>query len=281
MPELPEVETVARTLNPVLRGRVIAGFQLLWHRTLERPSLTAFIESVLGRSIDSVGRRGKLIVVRLSDGGSITIHLRMTGELLFRADHRLARPIERESHLRARFEFADDSELVFYDTRKFGKITHLSAGELSEFDASLGAEPLAETFSAELLRTILEGRQRQIKALLLDQSVIVGLGNIYVDEALHRARIHPLHRSSKIDAERSNALHSAIVDILSTAISLQGTTLRDYRTGLGEPGENQDRLRIYGRKATTPCPDCGTPLERIVVGQRSTIYCPSCQPLTT
>ena len=279
MPELPEVETVARTLDPLIRGRVIEEFELRWPRTLETPSLDAFTNAVIGRSIGSVGRRGKLIVIRISDGGALTIHLRMTGELLFREDARVERSPSREPYLRARFAFTDGCELVFYDTRKFGRIAYRTADDYATLAETLGVEPLDDAFSSERLFDVLRVRHRQMKSLLLDQTIIAGLGNIYVDEALFRARIHPLQRASAIDEDRSRALHAAIVDILSTAIALHGTTLRDYRTGLGKSGENQNRLRIYGLKTGTPCPECGTPLERIVVGQRGTIFCPSCQPL--
>ena len=278
MPELPEVETVRRTLDPLLRGRRISNFILGWHRTLEHPSLERFNQEVVGSSITEVTRRGKLILIWLSTGGAITVHLRMTGELLFRPDASIHRNSVRDAYLRASFSFREGSELIFYDTRKFGKIAYRSTDDLVELDGRLGAEPLEPGFTADRLAAILLARRRQVKPLLLDQSVIAGLGNIYVDESLFRSRIHPLQVSSDIDENRMIALHAAIVDVLSTAIALHGTTLRDYRTGLGEQGENQSRLRVYGLKPGTPCPDCGSPLERLVVGQRGSIFCPNCQP---
>jgi formamidopyrimidine-DNA glycosylase len=280
MPELPEVETVRRTLAPFLRGRRITGFALGWHRTLEHPDLEAFIAAVTGATILDVARRGTLIVIRLDNGGTITVHLRMTGELLFRSGATLPRDPEREPYLRARFAFSDGSELLFYDTRKFGKIAYRTTSEFAELDAQIGLEPLEPTFTAERLAALLAGRRRQIKPLLLDQAVIAGLGNIYVDETLYRARIHPLQLSADVDLQRVIALHAAIVDVLTTAVALHGTTFRDYRSGLGEPGEHQSRLRVYGLKPGTPCPDCGTPLERLVIGQRGSIFCPNCQPLS-
>jgi len=279
MPELPEVETVRRTLDPLLRGRTIAGFTLNWHRTLEHPTLEAFEYSVVGGQVSGVSRRGKLILIRLSTGGAITVHLRMTGELLFRPDARTIRNSTREAYLRAEFSFTDGSELLFYDTRKFGKIAYRSPDELLGLEARLGVEPLEPDFTADILAALLLARRRQIKPLLLDQAVIAGLGNIYVDESLFRSRIHPLQLSSELGAISIDALHTAIVDVLSTAVALHGTTLRDYRSGLGEPGENQSRLRIYGLKPGTPCPDCGSPLERLVIGQRGSIFCPNCQLL--
>lgn len=278
MPELPEVETVRRTLAPLLGGQTIAAFVLFWHRTLAYPSLDHFAGSIVGTTIVDVERRGKLIIIRLDNEGAVTVHLRMTGELLFRSNTIIERDAARESHLRAEFSFADGSELLFYDTRKFGKIAYRSSSELAEIDRNLGDEPLDADFTTDRLVAILATHRRQIKPLLLDQSVIAGLGNIYVDESLYRARIHPLETSAEIDPTRVIALHHAIVDVLSTAVSLNGTTLRDYRSGLGEPGENQSRLRVYGLKPGTPCPDCGTPLERLVIGQRGSIFCPNCQP---
>jgi formamidopyrimidine-DNA glycosylase len=279
MPELPEVETVKRTLDPLLRGRTIADFTLHWHRTLEQLTLDLFTASVIGTTITDITRRGKLIVMHIDSGGAITIHLRMTGELLFRPDANSERNAVRETYVRAAFAFTDGGELLFYDTRKFGKIGYRTPEELIALDARLGAEPLETDFTAERLAAILLARRRQIKPLLLDQAIIAGLGNIYVDESLFRSRIHPLQLSSDIDNDRIVALHAAIVDVLSTAVALHGTTLRDYRSGLGEPGENQTRLRVYGLKPGSPCPDCGSPLERLVIGQRGSIFCPNCQPL--
>ncbi|MEX1157367.1 MAG: DNA-formamidopyrimidine glycosylase [Thermomicrobiales bacterium] len=278
MPELPEVETVCRTLDPLLRGKTISAFWLGWHRTLERPTLDLFNTAVVGATIESVSRRAKLILITLSNCGAVTIHLRMTGELLFRPTSDADRNAEREPYLRAVFSFSDGSELLFYDTRKFGKIAYRAPNELAALDAGYGSEPLDPAFTSERLASILRAHRRQTKPLLLDQSVIAGLGNIYVDEALFRSRIHPLQLSSEIDDAHIRALHAAIVEILSTALALHGTTLRDYRSGLGEPGQNQSRLLVYGLKPGTPCPVCGSPLERLVIGQRGSIFCPNCQP---
>jgi formamidopyrimidine-DNA glycosylase len=174
---------------------------------------------------------------------------------------------------------SDRAELLFYDTRKFGRIRLVEAAEVDEIERRLGLEPLDPAFTPDALEAILRRRARRMKPLLLDQSVIAGLGNIYVDESLFRAGIHPLVLSRDVPIDHSRALHAAITDVLTTAVELHGTTLRDYRTGTGEPGGNQGRLRIYGLKPGTPCPGCGTPLERLVVTQRGTIFCPYCQPL--
>ena len=204
----------------------------------------------------------------------------MTGELLYRSDSGSSRDSSRDPYLRAMFEFIDRSDLLFYDTRKFGKIAYRTPEELVMFGSRYGVEPLEPEFTVDRLTDLLRTRRRQIKPLLLDQGIIAGLGNIYVDESLFRARIHPLQPSYDIETERISALHSAIVEVLSTAVALQGTTFRDYRSGLGETGTNQSRLRVYGLKPGSPCPACGTPVERLVVGQRGSIFCPNCQQLT-
>jgi formamidopyrimidine-DNA glycosylase len=278
MPELPEVETVARTLHPLISGRHITDVELRWERTLQAGDPASFAASILGRRIDRVGRRAKLILFHLDDGSAISVHLRMTGELLFR-DGATPRAAQREPYLRAVFQLSGDAELLFYDTRKFGRIAYLPPGTLGQVDRRYGIEPLSDSFTAAELARILGSRARQIKPLLLDQAVIAGLGNIYVDEALHRAGIHPLSHSAEIDEARIERLYTAIREVLQTAIDLHGTTFRDYRSGIGEPGENQSRLLVYGRKAGSPCLTCGAGLARLVIGQRGSTYCPTCQPV--
>lgn len=276
MPELPEVETIRRTLDPLLRDRTIASADVLWERTIGRPGPEAFAHAVIGQSIAAIDRRAKFIVLRFSSADVLTVHLRMTGELRFAP---CGSPPEESPHLRVMFQFTDGSQLRFHDTRKFGRIELLAPAEYEALSQSLGSEPLDDAFSAERLAKILHARRRMIKPLLLDQAVVAGLGNIYVDEALFRAGIHPLSHSSAISDDLVVRLHAAIVEVLSEAIDHRGTTLRDYRSGLGEAGENRTRLRIYGRRDGTPCEVCGSPVRRIVVNQRGTVYCPSCQPL--
>jgi formamidopyrimidine-DNA glycosylase len=279
MPELPEVETVRRTLDPLLRNRSIVAIQTDWERTLSGLSADELISIVRSRTVERVDRRAKLLLLRLDSGDAISVHLRMTGELLFRLPSDPERSADRAPYLRVVFTFSDGSELLFYDIRKFGRITYHAANDLPAIDQMYGVEPLGDEFTPERLLSLLGARSRQVKPLLLDQSVIAGLGNIYVDEALFAAGIHPQRRSDTIQGEQVHLLHSAIVAILTSAIEHRGTTLRDYRSGLGEPGQNRFRLRVYGLKAGTPCPTCGSPLQRLTVGQRGTVCCPICQPL--
>jgi formamidopyrimidine-DNA glycosylase len=278
MPELPEVETVCRTLAPLITGQRIGSFDLYWRRTLESPSVEEFSDRITGTRIAGVRRRAKLILLLLDDGGIITIHLRMTGELLYLPRSAGVLDPNRDRYLRATFGFVEGGELRFYDVRKFGRITFYSPEQLAALDRSLGIEPLDPSFTSGRLRELAQ-RRRQIKSLLLDQRVIAGLGNIYVDEALFAAGVHPLQPADTLDDARVERLHRAIVDILQRSIANHGTTLRDYRTGQGEPGRNQRSLRIYGLRAGTPCIVCATPIQRLVVGQRGTVFCPHCQQL--
>lgn len=277
MPELPEVETVRRTLANVLPGKCIESFDLLWPRTLATPQLDDFWERTYRRQIVAVRRRAKLLILEIDSGDWISVHLRMTGELLYRPVAADPRSSDREPYLRAAFTFTDGSELLFYDTRKFGRIALIDGDAIDAIDATFGVEPLEAGFTTETFATIL-ARRRRMKSLLLDQRHLAGLGNIYADEALFLAGIHPLRQANSLDAGEVEALREAIVTVLSDAVERQGTTLRDYRSGMGEPGSNQHRLNVYGKRPGTACPRCGTALERIVVDQRTTMFCPACQP---
>lgn len=278
MPELPEVETVCRTLHPLIVGCRIDSFETYWPRTVDPHSPGDIARALRGRTIDDVSRRGKYIVLSLDNSNRLAIHLRMTGELLFSRVGGSQDGREREPYLRARVRFEGGDELLFYDVRKFGRIRIHTLDSWNALDNSLGIEPLSDVFTPEALHSLLNSRRRQIKPLLLDQTVIAGLGNIYVDESLFRAQIHPLARSDSLSFDDASRLRDAIVHVLSGAIANRGTTFRDYRTGTGEAGENRLALLVYGSPEGTPCPRCGTPLRRLVIGQRGTVYCPQCQP---
>jgi formamidopyrimidine-DNA glycosylase len=272
MPELPEVETVARDLRPDLYLRRITGVHVLWPRTVAAPDLPMFENMLPGQRIIAVGRRGKYVVLNLESGDALLVHLRMTGHLHVEPDG--TEPPEGK-HVRVWFDLDDGYRLVFVDPRKFGRMW--LAPDVADVTAKLGPEPLDADFTADVLATRLAGRRVAIKPLLLDQTVVAGLGNIYADESLFLARLHPLRRSDSLTTEEIVRLHAAIVRVLTEAVSQRGTTLRDYRTPYGDKGNYGEVRRAYGR-TDQPCPNCGTPIRRIVIGQRSAHFCPHCQP---
>jgi formamidopyrimidine-DNA glycosylase len=272
MPELPEVETFATDLRPQLVGRRITAAHILWPRTVAEPDVPGLTARLAGQKIVRVGRRGKYLLFELESGDSLIIHLRMTGRLQLITDGspELAGP-----HVRAWFELDDGRVLNFSDPRKFGRIWLTE--NLTLVVGKLGPEPLAWDFSAEVLAERLGRRRGAIKALLLNQEIVAGLGNIYADEALFLAGIHPLRSGASLTSGEIERLHAAIRQVLGEAIGERGTTLRDYRPPYGQIGAYQNRLRVY-QQTDQPCPRCGTPIRRIRVTQRSTHFCPQCQP---
>jgi len=268
MPELPEVETVARQLRPKLTGVTITGFDAYWHKVTAPSSSISFAKKVLGRTINDIRRRAKFILLYL-DEGLIHVHLRMTGRLFAGP-----RGLPEHPHLRARFTLSGDHDLYFTDARKFGRIGYLPS--LDSLEERLGPEPLEEAFTAGQLHEMLRGKSRQIKPLLLDQAFLAGLGNIYVDEALHVARIHPLTRSHRVSKPKAYKLHAAIQAILTAAIDSRGTTIMSYSDSDGEEGGYAIELKVFGREGEA-CHNCGTTVVKTWVGQRGTHFCPSCQ----
>ncbi|OQA41480.1 MAG: Formamidopyrimidine-DNA glycosylase [Chloroflexi bacterium ADurb.Bin325] len=271
MPELPEVETVVRELRPQLVGRQFADASIDWPRTLATPDPTELADRLAGRRVVEVGRRGKYILILLDSGDTLIVHLRMTGHLTVVSQ---ADPAGQNGHVRARFDLADGDRLVFTDMRKFGRIWLVS--DASTVIGKLGPEPLGWDFTPEELAARLRGRRTAIKALLLDQTVVAGVGNIYADEALFRAGIHPLRNGASLTDDEVAALHAALRAVLNESIDKNGTLLRDYRTPYGTEGAFYQQLRVYQRTGQ-PCPRCGAPIERIRVTQRSTHFCPRCQ----
>jgi len=261
VPELPEVETVVRTLAPRLTGRRIVDAQFFSHHVV-RQKFALLRRHVQNQQVRSVRRHGKFIVVEL-DHGVLSIHLGMTGKLLLNS--------QPGPHARAIFQL-DQGVLVYDDIRHFGKIAW-SAGLLDRAQA-LGPDALDIPLNDFLQR--LKKRHARIKPLLLNQSFVRGMGNIYTDEALFEARIHPRAIASKLTKERATRLHRAMVDILATAIQLKGSSISDYVDADGEKGRFQSQHQVYGR-AGEPCFTCGTTIRRIVLGQRGTHYCPKCQ----
>ncbi len=269
MPELPEVETVVRNLRPDLVSRKITGFEAAWPKVTAPTAPATFARQVVGRAIREVRRRGKYILLDL-DRGHVHLHLRMTGQL-FVIKQQEEMP---GRQIRAWFDLSDGVRLLFRDQRKFGRIGYLA--DLAPLEARLGPEPLAAKFTAALLTGMLANRRRQIKPLLLDQSFIAGLGNIYVDEALFAAGIHPETEAETIPAGKVKALHRVIRRLLRRAIERQGTTFSNFRFGRGQSGRFRDELRVFGRE-DQPCAVCGTTLVKTRVAQRGTHWCPGCQ----
>src|SRR4051812_47239797 len=287
VPELPEVETVCRQLEPELEGRQIERLEVLDERWT-RPRVAAEVEAaVAGRTIEGMGRRGKYLLLGLDGGQTLVMHLRMTGNLvLVEGDDRID-PSEgmrlyegersaSERHLRARFELDDGRELWFTDPRRFGEAFLIDDAALDARFEKLGVEPLSADFTPEVLGERSAGRSAPLKSFLLDQAHVAGVGNIYADEALFRARLHPLSPAGSMKPEHLLALRDAVVDALQAGLTHGGASIDDYRDGRGEMGEMQNEFLVHTREGE-PCPNCGGPIARIVVSGRSTYYCPACQ----
>lgn len=282
MPELPEVETVARDLRPLIVGATIIGARCSWARTLRSHVPAAFAAEIAGRQVEVVGRRAKLVVVELSGEVAVTIHLKMTGQLFVVP---AATPVD--PYVRLVLELADGREVRFRDIRKFGKVglyaRDPSTGELvterggSAVFAAIGPEPLDPAFTLRAFRQRLRGRKGRLKPLLLDQWFVAGIGNIYADEALWAARLHPLRTAGTLHPADERQLHDAIRSILAEAIERRGSSIDDYTAPDGD-GSMQERLQVYQRTGE-PCPRCGRPVKRIVIGARSTHFCSWCQRL--
>ena len=273
MPELPEVESVRAQLAPVLTGRRFERVEIDDPR-LVRPYEPAEVAAELaGEQVAAVERRGKYLIVRFESKRVLLIHLRMTGSLRHsRAD------LGEDPHRRAVVRLDDGSDVAYRDVRRFGTWLVLEPGELEPYlSTRVGEEPLDALFTAARLGERLAKRRAPIKAALLDQRTLAGLGNIYVDEALWRARIHPLRPAESIDRNELRRLHNAIRTALAHGIARQGSTLRDYRLPDGAEGEMQNEFKVYGRGGE-PCDRCGTPIEKIRVAGRGTWFCPRCQP---
>jgi len=287
MPELPEVETVVRQLEPEVEGHAIEGLEVLderWSRPLPPRQLEA---EVSGSTIERLGRRGKYILMGLDRERTLVMHLRMTGNLILREGEEVLDPSEgrrlyegerstEERHLRARFLLDDGRELWFTDPRRFGEAFLLEDDQLEARFARLGLEPFSPEFTPQALGEMAAGRKAPLKSFLLDQSGVAGVGNIYADEALFRAELHPLSPAGSMKPEHAEALRDAVVAALETGIDAGGSSIDDYRDARGEKGGMQDEFLVHTREGED-CPRCGTTIARIVVGGRSTYFCPGCQ----
>lgn len=272
MPELPEVETVARGLDRHLSGASVSTVHVRWERSIQLPEPTVFARQLAGQTVRSVRRRGKWIVINLDSGDVLLAHLRMTGQLLLEPGES-----PEGDYTRVLFQLDDGRQLRFADMRKFGRLILTADAEAVLRD--LGPEPLAASFTAERFQSMLLGRHGRIKSLLLDQHFLAGLGNIYVNEALWQARIHPLRPAASLCPAEARRLHGAIRSVLRAAIRQGGTTLSNgnFRQADGAAGRYASRLEVYGCEGE-PCGCCGSAVERIRVGQRGTFICPDCQP---
>ena len=269
MPELPEVETIKRDLSPRIVGRSFAGVTINWPKTVQIPSSEHLPRCLIGKAIEKLDRRGKYLILRLSSGEALILHLRMSGSLLLKPA--LAEP---DPYCRAIFRFDDGTQLCFRDPRKLG-VMWLVADE-TEVVGKLGPEPLEPDFTAEVLAQRLAKRSAAIKAVLCDQTFLAGVGNMYADEALFAAGIHPLREARSLSWEEVVRLHCALRQVLEAAIAGSGASISDYLRPDGEPGAAQFEFRVAHRGGQ-PCPKCGTPVERIPIRNRGTYFCPMCQ----
>lgn len=273
MPELPEVETVRACLAPVLVGRRFERVEIFDRRLVRPCEPTAVATELEGQRIAAVERRGKYLVVRFEGALVLLVHLRMTGSLR----HAPGGLPDDDPYRRAVVRLDDGSDVGYRDVRRFGTWLLLDSDELEPYLASrIGSEPLAAAFTARTLGELTAGRRAPIKALLLDQRRIAGLGNIYADEALWRARLHPLRPAGGLAAAELRRLHRGVRRALEAGIARQGATLRDYATPDGASGSMQHEFRVYGRQGEQ-CRRCGTPIEKIRAAGRGTWFCPTCQ----
>jgi formamidopyrimidine-DNA glycosylase len=275
MPELPEVETIRLALEPHVVGRRFERVQIDDPRLVRPFEPMAVAAELEGERVAALDRRGKYLVVRFESGRVLLIHLRMTGSLRHAAGGTLAD----DPHRRAVVKLDDGSDVAYRDVRRFGTWQLLEPEEVDPYlQQRLGGEPLEDGFTARRLAERLSGRRAPLKVALLDQRTVAGLGNIYVDEALWRAQLHPLRPAGTLNGDELARLTRAIRAALRAGIAGQGASLRDYSTPDGRRGRAQERFRVYGREGE-PCPRCGTPIDKIRVGGRGTWYCPNCQRL--
>ncbi len=274
MPELPEVETIVREIGPSITGHKIAGVEVRSGSSVASLSPEDLASGLVGRKIERVRRRAKYIVIDLENGNKLVVHLAMTGRLLLRAT---GSPEDRFT--RIVFTLDKGQEVRYADARKFGRVRLLTPAEYEKIDRRHGPEPLTADFKLEEFRQGLRRRSTRIKPLLLDQSFVAGLGNIYADEALYEARINPARPARALSDDEIARLFRAIRHVLAAGVRDRGTTFDSYVDAFGRIGGHQFRLSVY-RKTGEPCPRCGTPIERQVIAGRSSHFCPKCQPFT-
>jgi formamidopyrimidine-DNA glycosylase len=276
VPELPEVETIRSRLAPLLRGRRLADVRIDDFRLTRPEPPEAIAAELAGERIADVRRRGKYLIFAFESGRHLLVHLRMSGGFELPG----AGGVDSIPHRRATIVLDDGSPVVYRDARRFGTWTLLDPGELEAYlDARIGGEPLERAFTTAAFARGLAGRRAPVKSALLDQRAVAGVGNIYADEALWRARIHPQRPAGELDPEEIAELRRAVRKALQLGLARQGATLRDYRDPEGGRGRMQHEFKVYGREGE-PCARCGTPIEKTRAAGRGTWYCPACQPLS-
>ena len=272
MPEMPEVETVRRTLLPLIKGKTIKEVTV-WYPKIITGDAKEFAKQLTGKKIENIDRYAKYLLIRLSDNLTIVSHLRMEGK------YRLVKiNTKKDKHDHVQIVFKDNSALRYNDVRKFGRMQLIKTGSEREKTGigKLGVEPNSAAFTVSYLQNGLARKKKNIKNTLLDQSIVAGLGNIYVDEVLWETKIHPLSQANAIPAEKIAQLHDNINSLIELAIAERGTTVHTYLDANGKTGGFQKMLQVYGHKGE-PCVRCGTPLEKIKVNGRGTTFCPKCQ----
>lgn len=271
MPELPEVEQVRKTLTPHIKNKTIKHIEIYVERLVKKPSALEFAKTLTGKTILSLNRKGKYLIFDIDGGWDLVVHLRMTGALVYTATE------EMPKYARIKFLLNDDSVLWYCDTRTLGTLHLLAKNEkcIAGLD-NLGIEPIAPEFTLEYFSDTLSRKKNKIKGLLLEQSFIAGLGNIYVDEALFLAKVLPMRAANSLTVQEVTALHHAVVTVIKQGIANRGTTFRDYRDGDGNKGSNQNNLFVYGRSGKA-CPSCNNIIEYKKIAGRGSSFCTHCQ----
>ena len=272
MPELPEVETVRKGLEHLVTNKKIKEVQVFWPRIIESPEVETFKMDLVGETIEKMNRRGKYLIFKLTHFDMVS-HLRMEGKFEYHQSDDLI-----EKHTHVIFKFDDNTELRYLDVRKFGRFVLLDKNQSPMYKGlqKLGPEPIPSDFKLPLFTQQLTTKKKAIKPLLLDQTLVTGLGNIYVDEALFRSQIHPEQEANTLTRQEIQKLHQEIISVLGEAVEAGGTTIRTYQNALGDAGKFQVSLKVYGQTGK-PCPRCGKEIVKTKVAQRGTHFCPSCQ----
>ena len=272
MPELPEVETIKNDLRPHVERHRFTDVAILWPNMVQRPSVEELYQRLPGQLINEVARRGKYLIFRLASGEALILHMRMSGLLLLRAKGDT--PAEFAQYVRAVFSLDNGKDILFCDRRKLGTVS-LVENE-SELDDKLGPEPFDSSFTPEALRERLSNRKAPIKAVLCDQKIVSGIGNMYADEALFLAHINPMRIANTLSVDEVTKLHETICHVLKKGIANTGATFSDYRRPHGEGGKQQDEFYVAHRRGQT-CKVCNTPIERVSIRNRGAYFCPRCQ----